>query len=117
MNRVVKFCVGGIKGLLILLMLGLLVIAVSSIAVLVITTGDHAHLAPRIVEPIAGTFQIDMLVTSLDYPALQRIELHRNGSVLSEPDDYTLDLPTGLVTLVIPSAAGERFTAFREVQF
>jgi hypothetical protein len=83
----------------------------------VITTGDHAHLAPRIVEPIAGTFQIDMLVTSLDYPALQRIELHRNGSVLSEPDDYTLDLPTGLVTLVIPSAAGERFTAFREVQF
>lgn len=83
----------------------------------VITTGDHQHLAPRIVEPIAGTFQIDMLVTSLDYPALQRIELHRNGSVLSEPDDYTLDLPTGLVTLTVPSAAGERFTAFREVQF
>lgn len=83
----------------------------------VITTGDHAHLAPRIVEPIAGTFQIDMLVTSLDYPALQRIELHRNGSLLSEPDDYVLDLPSGLVTLTIPSVLGERFTAFREVQF
>jgi len=83
----------------------------------IITTGDHAHLAPRIVEPVAGTFQIDMLVTSLDYPALQRIELHRNGSVQSAPDDYILDLPTGLVTLTIPSALGERFTAFREVQF
>ena len=58
-----------------------------------------------------------MLVTSLDYPALQRIELHRNGSVLSAPDDYTLDLPSGLVTLTVTSVAGERFTAFREVQF
>ncbi len=83
----------------------------------IITTGDHAHMAPRIVEPLAGTFQIDMLVTALDYPALQRIELHRNGSVLSEPDDYTLDLNAGLVNLVLPSASGERFMAFREVQY
>lgn len=83
----------------------------------VVTTGDHQHLAPRIIEPIGGTFQLDMLVTSLDFPALARIELHRNGSVLSAPDDYTLDLPSGLVTLVVPSATGERFTAFREVQF
>ena len=83
----------------------------------IITTGEHAHMAPRIVTPIAGTFQIDMLVTSVDYPALQRIELHRNGSILSAPDDYTLDLPTGLVTLVVPSVGGERFTAFREVQY
>jgi hypothetical protein len=83
----------------------------------VTTTGDHVHLAPRVVEPIAGTFQIDMLVTSLDYPSLQRIELHRNGSVQSAPDDYVLDLPSGLVTLTIPSAFGERFTAFREVQY
>ena len=83
----------------------------------VITTGDHQHLAPRIVEPISGTFQLDMLVTSLDFPALQRIELHRNGSVQSSPDDFTLDLPSGLVTLIVPSVIGERFTAFREVQF
>jgi len=83
----------------------------------IITTGDHQHMAPRVVEPAGGTFQIDMLVTSLDYPALQRIELHRNGQVLSSPDDYTLDLPTGLVTLMTAAVAGERFTAFREVQF
>jgi hypothetical protein len=83
----------------------------------VITTGEHAHLAPRIVTPPAATFQIDMLVTSLDYPALARIELHRNGMVLSSPDDYTLDLTSGLVTLTDPSVAGERFTAFREVQY
>jgi hypothetical protein len=82
----------------------------------IVTTGNHQHLAPRIVTPIGGTFQIDMLVTSLDDPALVRIELHRNGSVLSAPDDYTLDLPSGLVTLVTSSVAGERFTAFREVQ-
>jgi hypothetical protein len=81
------------------------------------TTGDHGHLAPRIVTPAAATFQIDMLVTSLDYPALVRIELHRNGSVLTDPDDYTIDLASGLVTLVVPSVAGERFTAFREVQY
>lgn len=83
----------------------------------VITTGEHAHLAPRIVNPPAATFQVDMLVTSLDYPALARVELHRNGAVLVEPDDYTLDLPSGLVTLVVPTAAGERITAFREVQY
>ena len=83
----------------------------------IITTGDHQHLAPRVIEPVAGTFQLDMLVTSLDFPALQRIELHRNGSIQSAPDDYTLDLPSGLVTLTIPSTTGERFTAFREVQF
>jgi len=83
----------------------------------IITTGDHQHMAPRIVEPIFGTFQIDMLVTSLDYPALQRVELHRNGSIQSSPDDYTLDLPSGLITFVIPATTGERFTAFREVQF
>jgi hypothetical protein len=58
-----------------------------------------------------------MLVTSLDYPALTRIELHRNGSIQSSPGDYTLDLPTGLVTLDTASVAGERFTTFREVQY
>ena len=83
----------------------------------IVTTGDHQHLAPRIVEPPGGTFQIDMLVTSLDFPALTKIELHRNGSVQSAPDDYTLDLPTGLVSLVLPTATGERFTVAREVQF
>ncbi|MGD9726404.1 MAG: hypothetical protein AB7V39_08400 [Nitrospiraceae bacterium] len=83
----------------------------------VITTGDHQHLAPRVVEPVPTSFQTDMLVTSLDYPALTRIELHRNGSIISEPEDYTLDLPSGLVTLTIPTVAGERFTAFREVQY
>lgn len=83
----------------------------------IVTTGNHQHMAPRIIEPVSSTFQLDMLVTSLDFPALARIELHRNGSVLSAPDDYTLDLPSGLVTLVIPTTTGERFTIFREVQF
>ena len=83
----------------------------------VVATGDHQHMSPRVIEPIAGSFQLDMLVTSLDYPALQRIELHRNGSIISSPADYSLDLPTGLVTLVVNTVLGERFTVFREVQY
>lgn len=83
----------------------------------VATTGEHKHLAPRVIEPPALTATLDMLVDSTDYPALTKIELYRNGSVQTAPDDYTLDLPTGQVTLISVSVLGERFTAFREVQF
>jgi hypothetical protein len=83
----------------------------------VITTGNHQHLAALVIEPIAGTFQLDMLVNSLDYPALGAVSIFRNGEILSAPADYTLNLTTGLVTLVTPSVAGERFVALREVEF
>jgi hypothetical protein len=83
----------------------------------VITTGQHAHLADRLIEPAFGTFQLDMLVTSLDYPALSQIELYRNGDLQSEPADFSLNLVTGLVTLVVPTVSSERFVAHREVQY
>lgn len=83
----------------------------------VITTGQHQHLAALVIEPIAGTFQLDMLVNSGDYPALGAATIFRNGGVLSSPADYTLNLGTGLVTLVVPSVGGERFVALREVEF
>lgn len=83
----------------------------------IVTTGQHQHMAARIVEPSAGTSQLDMLVTSLDYPALTRIDLFRNGSIMADPADYSLNLLTGLVTLVVPAVAGERFVALREVAF
>lgn len=81
------------------------------------TTGEHDHLAPRVIDPAAGTVLLDMLVTSLDYPALTKVDLYRNGILLSEPDDYSMDFPAGLATLTTPSVTGERFTALREVQY
>lgn len=83
----------------------------------VVTTGEHQHLAALVIEPLAGTFQLDMLVDSGDYPALGAVDLFRNGEILSSPADYTLNLSTGLITLVTPSVAGERFVALREVEF
>lgn len=83
----------------------------------VITTGQHQHLAARIIEPPASTSQLDVLVTSLDYPALSAVTLFRGGALLSEPADYTLNLPTGTVTLTTNSIAGERFVALREVAY
>jgi len=80
------------------------------------SSGDHVHLAPRVIDPPPGTFQLDMLVTSLDTPALTKVDLFRNGAVLAEPADYSLDLTTGLVTLIDSSVLGERFVALREVQ-
>lgn len=79
------------------------------------TPGPHQHLTPRIIEPIAGTTVMDMLVTSLDCPALTQIKFYRNGLLQAEPADYSLDLTTGLVTIVVPSIGGERFVACREV--
>ena len=84
------------------------------------TTGEHKHLPARVIEPsVAGTTEFDMLVISSDYPALTRVEFYRNGSVQSEPADYTLDLASGKITIPTTSASilGERFTAFREVQY
>jgi len=83
----------------------------------ILSTGQHQHMAPRIIEPVAGTTQLDMLVTSLDYPALGAVDLFRDGQLLSAPADYSLNLVTGLATLVTASIAGERFVGLREVEY
>lgn len=77
--------------------------------------GDHLHLQPRIVNPPPGTTQVDCLVTSLDDPALQRVDVFRNGAILVDPDDYTIDLTTGLITLATATVLGERIVVQREV--
>lgn len=77
--------------------------------------GTHQHLAQRIVNPIAGSTQLDCLVTSLDSPALQKVDLFRNGAIQVVPDDYTIDLTTGLITLAVATVLGERFVIQREV--
>ena len=83
----------------------------------IVTNGQHQHLAALVIEPGFGATQLDMLVTSLDYPALDAVNLFRNGEILASPADYSLNLTTGLVTLVTPTVTGERFVALREVQF
>lgn len=72
----------------------------------------HAHLTELVIEPAPATVMLDMLVTS---PTLEAIDLFKNGQLLSAPADYTLDLTTGFVTLVIASVLNDRFQAFRRV--
>jgi len=77
-----------------------------------VVTSTHAHLTELVIEPPPATSMLDMLVTS---PTLDAIMLFRNGLLLSDPADYSLDLTTGFVTLVIASAPGDRFQAFRRI--
>jgi len=77
-----------------------------------VVTTTHSHLTELVITPPPATVLLDMLVTS---PSLAAIELFRNGALLSEPADYTLDLTTGFVTLVLASAPGDRFQAFRRI--
>lgn len=77
--------------------------------------GPHQHLVPLVKEPAPATINLDVLVTSGDVPALQRIDLFRNGLLQASPADYTIDLATGIVTLVIPTIPSERFVVMREV--
>ena len=92
-------------------------VALREVSPPVTTSGNHQHLAALVTEPIAGTTAIDMLVNSGDYPALGKADIFRNGAIMSQPADYTLNLATGLATLVVPTAPGERFVSLREVEF
>lgn len=71
---------------------------------------DHDHLAPLVIEPLPAVSMLDILVTA---PLLDQLDLHRNGMLLAEPGDYSLDTGTGFVTLVDQTVAGERFVALR----
>lgn len=75
-------------------------------------TTTHSHLTPLIIEPLPATSMLDILVTD---PVFEGLELTRNGSLLNEPDDYTLDTSTGFVTLVASTILGERFVAHRRI--
>lgn len=72
----------------------------------------HTHHDPLVIDPGAiGVTNLDMLLTS---PDLSRVDLYRNGFLQSEPADYSLNLATGIVTLVNPTTAiDERFIALR----
>ena len=75
-------------------------------------TTTHDHLTPLKIDPLPASALLDMLVTA---PTLAAVDLFRNGVLQAEPDDYSLDINTGFVTLVSPTVAAERFVALRRI--
>ncbi len=75
-------------------------------------TTTHSHLTRLDVSPPPATSLIDMLVVA---PTLEAAKVYRNGQLLSDPADYSLDLGTGFVTLVVPSAPGDIYSSFRRI--
>lgn len=75
----------------------------------------HQHMTALVIEPpTAGVTMLDVQETS---PDLVRIQLFRNGALQAEPDDYTLNLATGIVTLVVATISStERFVVHREIR-
>lgn len=73
----------------------------------------HEHLAPLIIQPPApGVFLLDALLIT---PSLIMLQLYRNGMLQVEPDDYSLNPVTGIITLVTPTLIpNERFVILRE---
>jgi len=78
-------------------------------------TVPHTHKdALKIEPPSAGVSVLDAQSTS---PDLKRVHVYRNGFLQSAPDDYSVSLASGLITLVTPTvSASERFIILRECQ-
>jgi hypothetical protein len=72
----------------------------------------HQHLAPLVISPAPGTTLLDCLLTAAN--GLVRVDVYRNGYLQDDPNDYSINLNTGIITLVSPSLAGERFVLLRE---
>lgn len=72
----------------------------------------HTHHDPLVIDPGAiGVTLLDLLMTA---PDLDRVDLYRNGFLQSDPADYSVNLATGIVTLVVATTAiDERFVALR----
>jgi len=78
-------------------------------------TTSHEHAVKLVITPgIPGTTLLNVLATS---PALERVDVFRNGQLLVEGggEDYTVDLTTGLVTLAVGSLGGDKFEIMREI--
>lgn len=73
----------------------------------------HKHEPVLKIEPGVGIVLLDVLMTA---PDLIRVDLFRNGKLQSNPDDYTISLATGIITLVVPTIASERFLVWRETR-
>jgi len=79
-----------------------------------VTVSSHQHAVPLLLKPTPGTSVLNTLATA---PFLLRIDVFRNGQLLSEgaTEDYTVDLNTGLITLAVTSALNDKFEIWREL--
>jgi hypothetical protein len=69
---------------------------------------SHIHAPKLIYTPTVGTSVLNALSTS---PILLRVDVFKNGLLLTEGagHDYTVDLTTGLITLVVASVLNDKF--------
>jgi hypothetical protein len=79
-----------------------------------VTVSSHQHIVALVLNPTPGTGVLNALATA---PFLLRVDVYRNGQLLSPgaSEDYTIDLTTGLITLAVPSAFGDKFEIHREL--
>jgi len=79
-----------------------------------VVVSSHQHAPALLLKPTPGTSVLNTLATA---PFLLRIDLYRNGQLLSAGalEDYTVDLVTGLISLAVSSAFGDKFEIHREL--
>jgi len=83
------------------------------------TVIPHEHEPAYVyIAPAAGIFTITP-VPNITTPDLVRVSVWRNGQLLVEgaTEDYTVDLNTGIITLIVPTAVvpnPDKFVVFRE---
>ncbi len=79
-----------------------------------VTVTSHEHGPKLVFAPIPGTTVLNALATA---PILQRVDVFKNGQLLVEGagEDFTADLVTGLITLVVPSAVNDKYEIQREL--
>jgi len=75
----------------------------------------HQHEPALVIQPSsAGVSALDAGITA---PDLVRVDVYRNGQLIAAPDDYSVNLGTGIVNLVIATVHGsERFVILRETR-
>jgi len=75
----------------------------------------HEHEDALVIEPpSAGISALDVLMTG---PDLLRVDIFRNGQLIAEPADYSMNYVSGIATLVVPTASSaERFVVWRETR-
>jgi len=77
---------------------------------------DHSH--SRLYIPIAAPTSVISVISTILDPSpnqLINVDLYRNGMLQAVPGDYSIDMSTGLVTLVTAAAIGELFIANRQL--
>lgn len=62
--------------------------------------------------PSAGTTELDYSDTWTAYNASE-VKLVKNNNELVNPDDFSVDISTGVITLVSASVEGDKFGAYR----